>query len=104
MTRTNLNPQYVCLPTEQLLILVGIVTRVYHEGTLNRSVITIIVNHLPEGVWLAYSDDLPGLIVETDTREEIISLARDLALELMELRGEGLDSCNRQFAFIFPPS
>jgi hypothetical protein len=61
----------------------------------------ITVVHLPEGVWLAYSDSLPGLIVETDTRDEAINLSRDMAIELMEMRGEKPDRQRQHFAFIF---
>lgn len=49
--------------------------------------VRIDVHRLPEGVYLATSEDLPGLIVETATREEAIDLARDLALELVDLNG-----------------
>jgi hypothetical protein len=48
--------------------------------------ITVVVRRLPEGVWLATSDDLPGLIVETETREEAIDLSRELAWELLGRR------------------
>ena len=50
--------------------------------------ITVVVRRLPEGVWLATSDDLPGLIVETKTREEAIDLSPELALELLSENGE----------------
>ena len=46
--------------------------------------IMVVVRRLPEGVWLATSDDLPGLIVETGTREAAIDLAPELALELLD--------------------
>ena len=50
----------------------------------NETVITIRVEKLPEGVWLATSDRLDGLIVETRSREEAIDLARNLAEDLLE--------------------
>jgi predicted RNase H-like HicB family nuclease len=53
--------------------------------------ITVVVRRLPEGVWLATSDDLPGLIVETDTREEAINLSRELAFELLKDNGQRFD-------------
>ena len=53
--------------------------------------ITVVVRRLPEGVWLATSDDLPGLIVETKTREEAIDLSPELALELLNESGERSD-------------
>lgn len=47
----------------------------------NRLVV-IVVEPLPEGVWLGTSPDVPGLIVETETRDECVELSRELAMEL----------------------
>jgi len=57
-----------------------------------------MVRQLPEGVWLATSEDVPGLIVEADTRDEAIDLARSLALDLLELDGQLVDRNQQQFA------
>lgn len=46
--------------------------------------IALNIRHLPEGVYLATSDDLPGLTVECDSREEAEAAARAVALELIE--------------------
>jgi len=54
------------------------------------------------GVWLATSDDLPGLIVETGTREEAIDLSPELALELLREIGKPSNKPHRKFVFIFP--
>jgi predicted RNase H-like HicB family nuclease len=59
--------------------------------------ITVTVRRLPEGLWLATSDDLPGLIVETETREEAIDLSPELALELLPSRTD-----RPKFVFVFP--
>ena len=64
--------------------------------------ITVVVRRLPEGVWLATSDDLPGLIVETETREEAIDLSPGLALELLSENGERSDRARPSFVFTFP--
>jgi hypothetical protein len=64
--------------------------------------ITVVVRRLPEGVWLATSDDLPGLIVETDTREQAIDLSPQLALELLREEGRQRDKSHHKFVFIFP--
>ena len=64
--------------------------------------ITVVVRRLPEGVWLATSDDLPGLIVETETREEAIDLSPELALELLNESGERSDQPRPRFVFTFP--
>jgi predicted RNase H-like HicB family nuclease len=64
--------------------------------------ITVVVRRLPEGVWLATSDDLPGLIVETETREEAIDLSPELALELLSEDGARSDTARPRFVFAFP--
>lgn len=63
--------------------------------------ITISVRKLPEGVYLATSDDVPGLTVECETRDEIIDAARDVAFDLLEMSGEHPDRKLQRFAFIF---
>ena len=63
--------------------------------------LTIRITRLPEGVWLAKSDDIPGLIVETDTRDKTIDLARDLAVELLREDGRGAEADAKDFAFLF---
>jgi predicted RNase H-like HicB family nuclease len=47
--------------------------------------ITINVKQLPEGVFLATSDEVPGLTVESETRDEILATAPEIALELLEI-------------------
>jgi hypothetical protein len=63
--------------------------------------ITVIVRKLPEGVWLAVNDDLLGLIVETQTREEAIDLSPALALELLKENGERTARTRPKFVFVF---
>jgi hypothetical protein len=46
--------------------------------------IALNIRRLPEGVWLATSDDLPGLTVECDNRDETEAAARAVALDLIE--------------------
>ena len=45
------------------------------------------------GVWVATSDDVPGLATEADTMEGLISKLKVMIPELLELNGamEGLD-------------
>ena len=64
------------------------------------SVLTIRVRQLPEGVYLATSEDLPGLIVETDTRDQIVGEARLVTAELLELDGHERPRSSR-LSFIF---
>ena len=47
--------------------------------------VTIRVKRLPEGVFLATSDDVPGLTVECETRDEILATAPEIAFELLEI-------------------
>lgn len=51
-------------------------------------IINIHVEKLPEGVFLATSEDVPGLIAQGRTATEAIEIARDVARKLMEARAE----------------
>lgn len=50
--------------------------------------ITLDIEHLPEGPYLGTSPDLPGLIIQADTPEEVIRLAPDIAHDLIEVMRE----------------
>ena len=52
-------------------------------------IINIHVEKLPEGVFLATSEDVPGLVAQGRTATEAIEIARDVARKLMEARAEG---------------
>ena len=43
---------------------------------------------LPEGVYLATSDDLPGLLAQGRTAAETLKIAQDVAAKLIELYHE----------------
>ncbi len=47
--------------------------------------VKIIIEHQPEDVWLATSEELPGFTVESEDRDEIFDLARRLAFEFLHL-------------------
>jgi predicted RNase H-like HicB family nuclease len=49
------------------------------EYTLRRS-----IERLPEGQFLATSDDLPGLVAQGRTVAETLEIARDVARKLLE--------------------
>jgi predicted RNase H-like HicB family nuclease len=51
-------------------------------------VIHIHVEQLPEGVYLATSEDLPGLVAQGRTVAEALDIARDVARKLIEARRE----------------
>jgi len=46
------------------------------------------IEHLREGVYLATSDDLPGLVAQGRTVAETLEIARDVARRLIEARRE----------------
>jgi len=50
--------------------------------------ITLKVERLAEGPYLGTSPDLPGLIVQAQSAEEIIALAPDIARDLIEVMQE----------------
>jgi predicted RNase H-like HicB family nuclease len=50
--------------------------------------IRIQIEELPEGVYLATSDELPGLVAHGRTVAEALDIARDVARKLIEARRE----------------
>lgn len=50
--------------------------------------IQIQVEELPEGVFLATSEELPGLVAQGRTVAEALDIARDVARKLIEARRE----------------
>lgn len=51
-------------------------------------VIKIHIEELPEGVYLATAEDLPGLVAQGRTVAETLDFARDIARKLVEARKE----------------
>lgn len=51
-------------------------------------IINIHVEKLPEGVYLATSDDMPGLVAQGRTVTEALEIARDVARKLIEAKAE----------------
>lgn len=49
-------------------------------------VIQLHIEKLPEGVYLATSDDVQGLVAQGRTIQEAIEIARDVAKKLVEAR------------------
>jgi predicted RNase H-like HicB family nuclease len=50
--------------------------------------IRIRIEELPEGIYLATSDELPGLVAQGRTVAEALDIARDIARKLIEARRE----------------
>lgn len=51
-------------------------------------IITIHIKKLPEGVYLATSEDIQGLVAQGRTATEALEIARDVARKLIEARAE----------------
>lgn len=50
--------------------------------------ITMEIEHLPEGPYLGTSQDLPGLVVQADSVQEVLQLAPDVAHDLIAVMVE----------------
>ena len=50
--------------------------------------VRVRVEELPEGMFLATSDELPGLVAQGRTVSETLEIARDVARKLIEARRE----------------
>jgi predicted RNase H-like HicB family nuclease len=57
------------------------------EGFMER-IIKIHIERLPEGVYLATSEDMPGLVAQGRTATEALEIARDVARKLIAARRE----------------
>jgi predicted RNase H-like HicB family nuclease len=51
-------------------------------------IVTLHVEKLPEGIYLATSDELQGLVAQGRTLQETLEIARDVARKLIESRAE----------------
>lgn len=51
-------------------------------------IVNLHIEKLPEGVYLATSDELPGLLAQGRTITEVLEIARDVARKLLEARSE----------------
>lgn len=66
---------------------------------------TLHIERLPEGVYLATSDSIPGLVAQGRTVAETIEIARDVAKKLLEAQSEQENSIrltNVEQAFDYP--
>jgi predicted RNase H-like HicB family nuclease len=53
-----------------------------------KSTINIHIEKLPEGVYLATSDDVQGLVAQGRTVAETLEIARDVARKLIEAQSD----------------
>ena len=65
-------------------------------------VVTLHIEKLPEGVYLATSDDVQGLVAQGRTIHETMEIARDLVKKLLEEQGSLLESPSLSDSFDLP--
>ncbi len=53
-------------------------------------IIKLKIKKLPEGYYLAISEDVQGLVAQGRTIAETLEIARDVAKKLLELQGDKL--------------
>lgn len=51
-------------------------------------IVNLHIERLPEGVYLATSDDVPGLVAQGRTIQETLEIARDVAKKLLESQAD----------------
>jgi predicted RNase H-like HicB family nuclease len=59
-------------------------------------ILNIHIKKLPEGVYLATSESVPGLVAQGRTVTETLEIARDVARKLLEARQERKNSTTLQ--------
>jgi predicted RNase H-like HicB family nuclease len=68
-------------------------------------IINLHIEKLPEGVYLATSDEVQGLVAQGRTIQETVEIARDVAKKLIEMQSAGSSSTlptPAQDSFDFP--
>ncbi|WP_366943297.1 type II toxin-antitoxin system HicB family antitoxin [Nevskia sp.] len=63
-------------------------------------IVNLHIEKLPEGVYLATSDDVPGLVAQGRTISETLEIARDVARKLLEAQaGNALPDARDAFDY-----
>ena len=60
-------------------------------------VVQLHIEQLPEGLYLATSDDIPGLVAQGRTVSETLDIARDVVRKLLEAQGRHLPEVAKAF-------
>jgi predicted RNase H-like HicB family nuclease len=68
-------------------------------GTRRKIVVT--ARRLPENIYMAVSEDIPGMTVEGRTRDEVAEEAREVARNLLELTDGSAVQEEPSFVFVF---
>ena len=55
-------------------------------------IVNLHIEKLPEGVYLATSNEVQGLVAQGRTIQETIEIARDVAKKLIEAQGENQET------------
>ncbi|NQW48756.1 MAG: DUF1902 domain-containing protein [Planctomycetes bacterium] len=55
-------------------------------------IVNLHIEKLPEGFYLATSDDIQGLVAQGRTIQETLEIARDIAKKLLEARSSADDA------------
>ena len=76
-----LAPQFAKIAIAPLLILTP-------SFSPMEKILNLHIEKLPEGVYLATSDELPGLVAQGRTIAETLEIARDVARKLLAARSE----------------
>lgn len=61
-------------------------------------IVTLHIEKLPEGAYLATSDEVQGLVVQERTIQEAVEIARDVAKKLIEMQSKDPSGAS------FPPA
>ena len=51
-------------------------------------IVNLHIEKLPEGIYLATSEDIPGLVAQGRTIQETLEIARDVSKKLLEAKAE----------------
>ncbi|MYB20057.1 MAG: type II toxin-antitoxin system HicB family antitoxin [Holophagales bacterium] len=54
-------------------------------------IVNLHIEKLPEGVYLATSEDIPGLVAQGRTVAETLEIARDVGTKLLQAQSDGQD-------------
>ncbi|MFZ1978980.1 MAG: DUF1902 domain-containing protein [Bacteroidota bacterium] len=65
-------------------------------------IVKLHIEKLPEGVFLATSDEIEGLVAQGRTISETLEIARDVAKKILELREEYSNKNALEVPFDYP--
>ncbi len=65
-------------------------------------IVSLHIEKLPEGLFLATSNEVEGLVAQGRTITETLEIARDVAKKIFELREEISDGSSFQTPFEYP--